>query len=253
MARSAHRRLPFRQARAAFPVAALMSRASLRQPIIYVTLTAIPASYVLLLFLVRGRGLGETALVGAVVAAGTNAGLISLPQILLGYRMRRLQDMFVASPMSPHAYLFGAALSRLVYIAPVLVIALTAFAIVGGVGPARLAAMVGLVAISWVTGSVLGFLVTARLPDPASVSAASNMLGVVLVMLPPVYYPIELLSERVARPLLALPTVDVAVLARALNGQTGGDSPYLVPALVVLAAWLLVGGVYAWRRLRWQT
>jgi ABC-2 type transport system permease protein len=238
--------------RAALPIGGLMSRASLRQPIIYVTLTAIPASYVLMMFLVSGRTLGRTAILGSVVAAGTNAGIISLPQVLLGYRTRRLQDMYTASPVTPHAYLLGAALSRLVYVAPVIVVSLGAFIVVSGFQPTVLAGLVVLVATSWITGSVLGFLVTARLPDPASVAAASNMLGVLLVLVPPIYYPVDLLGPRVAYAALLVPTADVAVIARALTGLAPEHSPYLVPALAMLTAWVVLGGTYGWRHLRWQ-
>lgn len=196
----------------------LMSRGSLRQPLVYVAMAASPASYFLVLSLLGGVRLGRHALLGALVAFAVNAGIVSLPQLALFYRARRLQDVFVASPVSPLTYALGMAISRLVYVAPPLLVVYVLLATVSGLSLWHLVAVIPLTLLAWLTGSLLGFATAARWENPMTIATASNMLGVLLVMLPPVYYPLELLPPAVRWVALAIPTANVAELLRVVVG-----------------------------------
>lgn len=221
-------------------LALLMSRGNLRQPLVYVAMAAFPASYFLVLSLLGGVKLGRHALLGALVAFAVNAGIVSLPQLALAYRVRRLQDMFVASPVSPVTYALGMAVSRLVYAAPPLVIVFVLLATVSGISLWHLAAVIPLTLLAWLTGSLLGFAAAARWENPMTVATASNMLGVLLVMLPPVYYPLDLLPPAVRWIALAIPTANVAELLRLVAGLVTTTPLQLGVQIALLVACLLL-------------
>jgi ABC-2 type transport system permease protein len=240
---------------ATLPIALLSGRGSLRQPLVYVALVAFPASYFLVMTLLAGTQLGRHALIGAIVGFAVNAGVVSLPQIVLLYRYRGLHDMIVASPVPRGSYVIGLAASRLIYVAPPLAATLALLAIVTGdtVSPWRLLAVLPLAALCWLVGSLLGFTVVRGLASPSSVSALSNMLGLLLVLLPPVYYPLDLLPGWLHWPALAVPTANCAELMRIVLGQSSAGASELALQVAVLAS---ICGLAAWVTLgdrHWRT
>jgi ABC-2 type transport system permease protein len=210
---------------------------------VYVAMAAFPASYFLVLTLRDGAALGRHALLGAMIGFSVNAGVISLPQVVLTYRARGLQEMFVASPVRPFTYAVGMALSRLIYIAPPLLVMLVLFPVVSGVGAGRALVLAPLLGLSWFTGSLIGFGATRRWDDPAGVAAMANMLGLVLVLLPPVYYPLDLLPAPLTWPVLLVPTANIAELAREVTGLSDVDVLRLGYQAVALAV-TIVGCVW---------
>lgn len=237
---------------AVLPIALLPGRGSMRQPLVYVALVAFPASFFVVLTLLAGSQLSRHALIGAIVGFATNAGVVSLPQLVLLYRYRGLQDMLATSPASRTSYMVGLAASRLIYVAPPLIATAVLFAVVADVPPLRLLAIVPLAALCWLVGSLLGFAVVRTWATPTSVSALSNMLGLLLVLLPPVYYPISLLPDWLHWPVLVVPTANCAELMRVVLGTSPTGPVTLVGQVAILLA--VCAGALALARSdrRWQ-
>ena len=235
-----------------WPIAVLTSRGNVRQPMVYFTLAAMPASYFLVFSLLAGGALGRHAFLGAAVAFAVTGGVVSLPQTVVLYRMRRLHDMMVASPIRPLTYVAGLAVSRLLYVAPPLLAVLAAFGLFGDISPWRLAAMAPLVVVAWAFGCALGFAISRRWDNPAYISAVANMVGYLLVLLPPVYYPMSLLPEAAWLTVSLIPTAAIAELMRWSAGisETAGPLTAVQAASVLL--WLAGCLWYASRDARWR-
>lgn len=227
---------------AVLPIALLPGRTSLRQPLVYVSMVAFPASFFVVLTLLAGPELGRHALIGAVVAFAVNAGVVSLPQLVLLYRYRGLQDMLVASPASRASYVVGLAASRLIYVAPPMLGTAVLFAIVAGIPLHQLLLILPLALLCWLVGSLIGFALVRTWATPASVSALSNMLGILLVLLPPVYYPLSLLPGWLHWPALLVPTANCAELIRVMLGVSSASPLEVAGQLAVLAV-VCVGAV----------
>lgn len=235
-----------------WPIAVLTSRGNIRQPMVYVTLAAMPASYFLVFSLLAGGSLGRHAFLGAAVAFAVTGGVVSLPQTVVLYRMRRLHDMIVASPIRPLTYVAGLAVSRLLYVAPPLVVVIAAFGLFGDVAPWRVAAMVPFVVVGWAFGCALGFAIARRWDNPAYISAVANMVGYLLVLLPPVYYPMSLLPEPAWLPTSLIPTAAIADLMRWSAGISETAGPLTAVQVLSVAVSLVVCLWYASRDGRWR-
>lgn len=236
----------------AWPLAVLTSRANVRQPMVYVTMAALPASYFVILTLLAGASLGQHAILGAMVSYGVTGGVVSLPQTVVTYRMRRLHDMIVASPVRPLTYVLGLALSRLVYVAPPLVVVSTIFVFVSDVVWWRIPLLLPLIALAWFVGSVLGFVVARSWDNPTSVSAIANMIGYLLVLLPPVYYPLSLLPGWLQEGVLLVPTANIAQLLRLVAGLAHAPVMVVVAQVGLLTATVGFCAWFASRDSRWR-
>lgn len=231
----------------------LTSRANVRQPMVYFTLAAMPLSFFLVFTLIAGRSLGQHAFLGAAVAYSVTAGIVSLPQTVVQYRIRQLHDMIVASPIRPVNYLLGLAVSRLLYIAPPLVVILTVFAWFSEVPPWRVLATLPWLALAWLFGCVVGFAISRRWDNPANISSISNMAGYLIVLLPPVYYPLSLLPDAARVPASFIPTATLAEMMRWSVGLSE-SAPGLMAADVAVTLALIAACIwYTSRDSRWRT
>lgn len=235
-----------------WPIAVLTSRGNVRQPMVYLTLAAMPASYFLVFSMLAGKSMGVHAFLGAALAFAVTGGVVSLPQTVVLYRMRRLHDMIVASPIRPLTYVAGLAVSRLLYVAPPLSVSLVAFGLFGGVSPWRVLALVPIVAGAWAFSCALGFALSRRWDNPAYISAVANMVGYLLVLLPPVYYPLWIIPRGLWLPVSLIPTAAMADLMRWVAGLA--EPPVWLAAVQVssIVAALVACLWYACRDTRWR-
>lgn len=226
-----------------WPIAVLASRANIRQPMVYLTLAAMPLSYFLVFTMVAGRELGQHAFIGAAIAFTVTGGVVSLPQTVVLYRMRKIHHMVVASPIKPLTYFLGLSVSRLVYIAPPVLVVLTVFAFLGDRPLWRIVALLPALLLAWMFGCSVGFAISRRWDNPAYIASTANMIGYLLVLLPPVYYPMAMLPEWLQMPISVIPTASLAELMRAMAGLS---DPSLMGWIGYSAVVLAVIGACVW-------
>jgi len=236
-----------------FAIAQMMALPQLRSPVTYALIFAIPGMFLYLFWLVGGMGLGRHVLFGSLIAIPMNAGVIALPQSIVAYKFRKLQDMYVASPVNQFVYLMGNGLARLLF-------ALPGIFFVGGIllwahymPFSALPVAIAVVLLSWAVGCALGFMLASYISNVMVIGQISNLLGLVMVMLPPVSYPIELLSARWQWLALTLPSTSAAQLIKVASGVSKLNSPTLI-----IFSWLVLAGsclVFLWlaqSRSRWR-
>lgn len=220
----------------------MMLRPAVRTPWLTVLVSMVPTSFIVAFQLIGGPELSRHALFGTLIVFSTNVGVVSLPQLVIAYRVRHLQDMFVASPVTAGMYAAAFRLSRLAWIGPGLSIVIGVLLWNGELAPVRLPEVIAIVIVTWLTGTMIGFTMATLLPSPYTIGTAANLAGMVITVLPPVYYPLELLPP-VWRPLaLLLPTTHAAQLVRIAGGVSLSS-----PSMIALhwAAILLTAGLCA--------
>ena len=109
----------------------------------------------------------------------------------------KLQDMFVASPLSPVSYVAGLSLAKLFSgLAGIALfsVLLGVYAKVSAIGALEIAVAA---VITWASISALGFMISTFARDVRDLWVYSPLLNVALAFLPPVFYPISLLPQNV--------------------------------------------------------
>jgi ABC-2 type transport system permease protein len=205
-----------------------------------------------LLFILFVASHGEAlpyGLAGALTMVTTELGLF-VGTDLASYKVQnKFQDFVVASPVSPLIYMFGVALSELIFGLPALLVLFGLMALQGA-GPATLVVIFGVVVLLWATTTAVGFFFSAYAPNTQNAFIINGFITTILSVLPPVYYPISVLPPYLVPIAVALPTTDASALFQGAIGLGYSVPPALSFGVLLVAAvffLLLVAFRMRWR------
>lgn len=227
-------------------------RPALRSPLLTLLVSMLPISFIVIFQMIGGAELSRHALYGSLIVFSTNVGIVSLPQLANAYKNRSLQDMFVASPVSPMLYAAGMGLSRLAWVAPGLAILIGALVYTGGLTLASVPGVLLVVVVTWFTGTMIGFSTATLFDSPQTVGMVANMLGMLFSVLPPVYYPLELIPPAWRWLPMVLPTTNAAQLVRVAGGLAETTPVMLAVHWTILFAFAFACGIFTFRKAHWR-
>jgi len=208
-----------------FALAEMLVLPQLRSPATYAMVLAFPLLFLYMFWIFGGLRLAQHALFGNVVAIALNSGIISLPQVIANYKVRRLQDIYVASPVTAFDYIMGHGISRLLFALPGCGVMLAVLLLFHFMPLRALPATLLVLLITWATGCAIGFMIASYMDNPVSISAIANLVGLVMVLLPPVSYPMEMLQSRWKWLALAAPSTNAAQLVKVFSGVSQLGAP----------------------------
>ncbi len=221
----------------------------LRNPLFIAFVFSTPFTLIFILFVASNGEALPYGLAGALTMVTTELGLF-VGTDLASYKLQnRFQDMVVASPVSPLVYMFGVALSELLFGAPALLIL---FALIGGQGAsmASLVVCLGVVLLLWVTTTSLGFFFSAYAPNTQNAFIINGFITTILSVLPPVYYSVNVLPKELVPLALAIPTTEASSLFQGAIGL-GNAIPPASGFAVLLAATVITLALVSFR-MRWR-
>ncbi len=198
---------------------------------------------------------------GTRIAYGVAGGLVlttlsigtSLQADIMHFRLDlKFQDMVVASPVRPYTYLFGMALSELVYASPGILVFLVVGLVGGWMGPLDLLPTALVLLMVWSLGSSLGFFMATYLKDIRETFALSPLLSLTLSVLPPVYYPLDSIPATYRWVALLAPTTHAARLVQASLHRFDLSLGDWVDSFLVLGAFTLVFVTLAAYKAQWR-
>ena len=209
------RMLPIRQA---FLIAHMTGVLWLRRNPMSLVFTAIsPFSLLFVLFVISGGHYTHFAVAGSLVMALVGYGL-ALGQDISFYRTEyKVQDVFVASPVSPLTYMMGLALSELLFGLPALAVLAALVLYLGSYVSIPL--LIATVLLIWGAMSAMGFFLSSHMLHMRNATQVISFVNVILAVLPPVFYPIDIVPW-VLRPLAyALPTTHASLILQYMMGM----------------------------------
>ncbi len=209
--------LPVRQA---FLIAYMTGILWLRRNPTSLIFTAIsPFSLLFVLFVISGGDLVEEAVAGSLVMALVGSGL-ALGQDISFYKTEyKVQDMFVASPVSPLTYMMGLALSELLFGLPALAVLATLVVYFGG-SVLSIPLLVATILLIWGSMSAMGFFLSSHMLHMRNATQVISFANVILAVLPPVFYPIDFLPQALRPLAYAVPTTHASMMLQHIMGIT---------------------------------
>jgi ABC-2 type transport system permease protein len=166
-----------------------------RSPFNLVNFIVSPLTILFFIYIFAGPGKVVFALGGGMIAVIVGSCIILETEAAFIRIVARLEDMFVASPISPVAYVVGLSIAQLLngVAGIVLFSVLLAF-------EAHLNAIASLeiafaAIITWASISSLGFMISTFARDVRDLWVYSPMLTVLLSFLPPVFYSINIIPQ----------------------------------------------------------
>lgn len=219
-----------------FIITALKSIPDLkRQPLIIFLIGLI--SSIPLYFLVIFGGQITFGLIGAMVSTVSFIGMNAAIQEISWDRYVKIREMIVAMPVHPISYALGIALAPLILSIPSLIFFGIIALWLGALTLHSLLWTVMALILCWATVSSAGFLISTYLQKASTytLNNISNILGIALCFIPPVYYPEEILRNFNWISMI-FPTSNAASLIRVYSGSLN------LPFEMIIARWLILIG-----------
>ena len=220
-----------------------------RNPLFMAFVFTTPFTLLFILFVASDGTALPYGLAGALTMITTELGLF-VGTDLAGYKLQnRFQDIVVASPVSPLTYMFGVALSELIFGTPALVII---FALIGSQGATAgaLVSALGVVVLLWTTATSLGFFFSAYAPNTQNAFVINGFITTMLSVLPPVYYSVKILPAYIAPLAYVVPTTEASSLFQGAIGL-GYSIPPVLSFGVLLAATLIMLALVSFK-MKWR-
>ncbi|HXL51259.1 MAG TPA: ABC transporter permease [Candidatus Limnocylindrales bacterium] len=224
-----------KQFRAAVVIGYMLSITWLRRNLLsLVWLFATPFSLLFIITVTTGGRSFALGVIGSLLLVLSTVGT-GLAGDATWYRLEtKLQDFFVASPVNQLGYLLGIAFAGLFFASPALVVLLPLLVYIGLpliTLPLVLLSLVGV----WLFSSAIGYLVSTFTSNLRNGWQSGLLLSVLIGILPPVFYPAEILPRNILLVTYAIPTTNAALLIRDAMGNTP-TLPYWSP----LTGWFLI-------------
>ena len=202
----------------AFLIAYLTGFLWLRRNPMSMVFTAIsPFSLLFILFVVSNGHYVQFAIAGSLVMALVGYGL-ALGQDISFYKTEyKIQDVFVASPVSPLTYMTGLALSELLFGLPALVV-LTVLALYFGTSIINLPLLLSNIILIWGAMSAMGFFLSSHMLHMRNATQVISFVNVILTVIPPVYYSIERLPLALQYLSYLVPTTHASIILQYTMG-----------------------------------
>src|SRR5919205_1049570 len=217
LSRPVYKKSKFLVIRQVFLIAYLTGVLWLRRNPLSMVFSAIsPFSLLFVLFVVSNGQYIQFAIAGSLVMALVGYGL-ALGQDISFYKTEyKVQDVFVASPVSPLTYMVGLALSELLFGLPALAVLATLVAYFGSVFSVPL--LLATILLIWGAMSAMGFFLSSHMLHMRNATQVISFVNVILAVLPPVFYSINKVPEWLLPLAYAVPTTHASLMLQSIIG-----------------------------------
>jgi ABC-2 type transport system permease protein len=229
-----------------------------RSPLLIAAVFLTPFSFLFFLFVIAPHALFPYGVVGGLLFTALFTGNGMLNDCAYLRLERQLQQVFVASPVSPLAYILGMALSELAFSLPAMTLFLAILFLVEPIGAFSAVAIVGLLLLTWLLATSLGFFISTLFSQLREIWPIGTLVFSILSIIPPVFYPATEIPADWRWVAFLAPSTYAAQLADRLAGLGGGITssvPFLATPYFDLAGLLgfaLLFGAAALFFARWR-
>ena len=188
-----------------------------RNPVSLLFSAISPFSLLFVLFIISNGQYLQFAVSGSLVMALVGYGL-ALGQDISFYKTEyKIQDVFVASPVSALTYMTGLALSQILFGLPALMV-LTFLTAYLGTSISVVPLLVLTIFLIWGAMSAIGFFLSSHMLHMRNATQIISFVNVILAVLPPVFYSIERLPLELQYIAYAVPTTHASLMLQYIMG-----------------------------------
>jgi len=221
-------------------------------PIVLINTVLSPLSFLLVIvFVSHGSLIGE-AVEGGFIMSMFSAGVALQADLSHLKNDFKLQDMVVSSPTNWMTYMFGMALSEIVYSFPALVVLGVLAYYFMELSATGILALIGVLLLMFVTSVAIGFTLSTFSSDIVQSFAFSRLISTLFSTIPPVYYPITYIPLPYRYLAYLSPTTYAAELAQNAAGYLRLSSTAQALDWTILLAVTMTLLIVARSKARWR-
>jgi len=223
-------------------------------PIVLINIVLSPLSFLLVIvFVSHGTLIGE-AVEGGFIMSMFSAGVGLQGDLSHLKNDFKLQDMVVSSPTSWQTYMFGMAISEIVYSLPALIVLGVLGYYFMQLSFIGILSIIGVLFLMFLTSVAIGFTLSTFSTDIVQSFAFSRLISTLFSTVPPVYYPITYIPLPYRYLAYLSPTTYAAELAQNAAGYltltpSAIAVDWLILATVTIALFMLARTKARWREI----
>ena len=223
-------------------------------PIVLINTVLSPLSFLLVIvFVSRGALVGE-AIEGGFIMTMFSAGVGLQGDLSHLKNDFKLQDMVVSSPTAWQTYMFGMAISEIVYSFPALIVLAILAHYFMDLSAIGILAFAGVLLLMFLTSVAIGFTLSTFSTDIVQSFAFSRLVSTLFSTIPPVYYPITYIPLPYRYLAYFSPITYAAELAQGAAGyfvlsSTTAALDWIVLITVTVALFVVARSKARWREI----
>lgn len=189
----------------------------IRSPGFIVFSSTTPFTVLFFLFVIGGGGYLPYGVIGATISILVQAGLFLGADATFNRVQYKFQDFCVASPLSAIDYMIGLSLGELTFVTPSLAVLIGLLGYLGLIGW-NFPIIVVVMFLAWVSASALGFFLSTFILQSRSAFSVTSLVGTLLTVIPPVFYPIGIIPQAYRFLAYLVPTTHLSILMQSTFG-----------------------------------
>ena len=208
-------------------------------PVILINTVLSPLSFLVLIVFVSQGSLIGVAIEGGLIMSMFSSGIGLQSDLSHLKNDFKLQDMVVSSPTGWQTYMFGIAISEIVYSLPALIVLSILAYFYLHLSIAGIFELLAVLLLMFVASMAIGFTLSTFSSDIVQSFAFSRLITTLFSTVPPVYYPITYIPLPFRYLAYLSPTTYAAELAQNIAGYI------VLPTLMVAVDWAILIAVAA--------
>ena len=223
-------------------------------PIVLINTVLSPLSFlVVIVFVSRGSLIGQ-AVAGGFIMSMFSAGVGLQGDLSHLKNDFKLQDMVVSSPTTWQTYMFGMAISEIVYSFPALIVLVILAYYYMPLTFLGALSLLGVLLLMFLTSVAIGFTLSTFSTDIVQSFAFSRLISTLFSTIPPVYYPITYIPLPYRYLAYLSPTTYAAELAQNAAGYlpltlSAAALDWTILIVVTAALFFVARGKSRWREI----
>ena len=223
-----------------------------RSPFDVINFILSPLTILFFIYIFAGPSRAAFALGGGLIAVIVGSCITLETEAAFMRIVVKLQDMFVASPLSPVSYVAGLSLAKLFSGLAGIALFSVLLGIYAKISALGAVEIVAAAVMTWASISALGFMISTFARDVRDLWVYSPLLNVALAFLPPVFYPISLLPQNFQFLAYVAPTTYPAQIIQSATGLVSTPLGGLLFDYVGGVAYALILVALAARLAHWR-
>ncbi len=223
----------------------------IRSPGFIVFSSTTPFTVLFFLFVVGGSAYIPYGLIGATISILVGAGLFLGADATFNRLQFKFQDFCVASPLPAVDYMLGLSLGELTFVTPSLLVLIFIFGylhLVTWSFPIALVVML----LAWVFSSAFGFFLSTFILRSRSAFSVTSLVSTLLTVVPPVFYPIQVIPSSYRFLAYLVPTTHLSILMQSVLGLHSYPESQLIVSWAVLLGFTIFFFALAAFKARWR-
>jgi ABC-2 type transport system permease protein len=223
----------------------------IRSPGFIVFSSTTPFTVLFFLFVVGGGKYLPYGVIGATISILVQAGLFLGADATFNRVQFKFQDFCVASPLSAVDYMIGLSVGELTFVTPSLAVLIGLFGYLGLIGWS-FPIVVVIMLVVWIMSSALGFFLSTFILQSRSAFSVTSLVATLLTVIPPVFYPIQVIPSSFRFLAYLVPTTHLSILMQSTLGLQTFSTSQLLLSWAVLLGYTIAFLALAAFKARWR-